>query len=415
VKLWIYIVRRLILIVPVLIGVATITFAITSALPTEARLASQFGYHPLPGGGNPYSPTISCESIGINQPGNCTNPTYQRDVNQLGLNKPIPVQWAIYVGNALTFNWGQTSPNSWATKEVPLPQTSTPVTEVLGWYLPYTLELAALSLIIILIIAIPLGNYSAVYRNRPIDQTTRIVSFSGYALPTFILGTLLLLAGTAILGGNIAICGGKSIPFLQVYGSWPGSVQPSGWACAPGLVNTPPSYINGQYYYTTPTGFPTLDSLIYGGATGLYLAGDSVARLILPAITIAYGTVAVILRYVRNSMLEVMNLDFVRTARSKGVSESDVIRRHAGRNSLNVTVTVIGLTFAFFIAGFPVIESVFHLYGVGLIFAYSVNYVGGLDFGLIFGTTLLFTFVVVIANLVVDVLYAYLDPRVRLG
>ncbi|MCI4318400.1 MAG: ABC transporter permease subunit, partial [Thermoplasmata archaeon] len=93
--------------------------------------------------------------------------------------------------------------------------------------------------------------------------------------------------------------------------------------------------------------------------------------------------------------------------------ESSVVRKHAGRNSLNVTVTVLGLTFAGFIGGFPIVELVFHLRGVGLLLAYSI--LPSYDFGLIFGTTLLFTIIVVIANIVVDILYAYLDPRVRLG
>jgi peptide/nickel transport system permease protein len=139
-------------------------------------------------------------------------------------------------------------------------------------------------------------------------------------------------------------------------------------------------------------------------------------RLVIPALVIAFGSIAILLRFVRNSMLEVMNLDFVRTARAEGVPEHTVIKRHAGRNSLNVTITVLGLTFAGFIGGFPVIEDVFHLNGVGLLLALSVETShGGIDFGLVFGATLLFTLIVVVANIIVDVLYAYLDPRVRLG
>ena len=133
-----------------------------------------------------------------------------------------------------------------------------------------------------------------------------------------------------------------------------------------------------------------------------------------PRLIIAFGTIAVLLRFVRNSMLEVMNLDFVRQQPArKGVSESTVIKRHAGRNSLNVTITVLGLTFAGFVGGFPVIESVFNLNGVGRVLAVSVEQ--PYDYGLIFGATLLFTFLVVSANIIVYVLYAYLDPRVRLG
>ena len=135
--------------------------------------------------------------------------------------------------------------------------------------------------------------------------------------------------------------------------------------------------------------------------------------MILPALVIAYGAIAGLLRFVRNSMLEVMNLDYVRTARAKGVPESTVVRRHAGRNSLNVTVTVLGLTFAFFVGGFPIIESVFSLWGVGRLLTYAIEI--PLDYGLVFGSTLLFTYLVVFANIIVDVTYAILDPRVRLG
>jgi len=161
---------------------------------------------------------------------------------------------------------------------------------------------------------------------------------------------------------------------------------------------------------STPTGFPTIDAALHGQ---WILAADTILRMVFPALIIAYGSIALLLRFVRNSMLEVMNLDFVRTARAKGVPEKIVVKRHAGRNSLNVTVTVLGLTFAFFIGGFPIIEEVFGLQGVGRALALSVQQ--PYDLGLIFGSTILFTFIVVFANIIVDVVYAFLDPRVRLG
>jgi ABC-type dipeptide/oligopeptide/nickel transport system permease component len=396
VKLWIYVVRRALLLIPVIIGVMTITFAITSAIPVQEKLTSLYGYSKLG-----YTPTVPCSEEGINQAGNCPNSAYVHGVAALGLNQPIYVQWGKYVVNSLTLNWGSTDPHSLASTEFGI-DSAVPVTTVLGWYLPYTLELAALSLTIILLVAIPLGNYSAVYRNRPLDQGARVMSFSGFALPGFLLGSLLLFLATFLLGGSTAsYCGHTADAFSQVYGSWPVSTCFSG--------DTYPSFI-GSHLQTSPTGFPTIDALLAGYP---WLAADSLARMILPALVVAYGSIAGILRFVRNSMLEVMNLDFVRTARSKGVPERSVISRHAGRNSLNVTVTVLGLTFAGFIGGFPVIESVFHLEGIGLLLAYSIQL--PYDYGLVFGTTLLFTIIVVIANIIVDVLYAFLDPRVRLG
>ncbi len=392
-RMWVYVVRRILLLIPVIIGVMTITFAIISALPIQDHLVSVYGASKVP-----YTPQVQCTVLGIQQQGQCRNPTYFTLVDRLGLDKPIYVQWLVYMENSLTLNWGTVNYHSNAAGYFSL-TTSIPVTTVLGWYLPYTLELAALSLLFILALAIPLGNYSAVYRNRPIDQAARVMSFSGFALPGFLLATLVLFAAVIISGGATATCGSQSTHYFDWYGSWPPFPT-----CA-----AQPSWI-GIYTQTSPTGFPTIDAVLHGN---WFLAGESLKRIILPALVIAYGSIAAILRFVRNSMLEVLNLDFVRTAREKGVPESRVVSHHAGRNSLNVTVTVLGLTFAGFIGGFPIIELVFNLRGVGLLLAKSIQQ--PYDFGLIFGTTLLFTIIVGVANIMVDILYAYLDPRVRLG
>ncbi|HXY46674.1 MAG TPA: ABC transporter permease [Thermoplasmata archaeon] len=407
-RMWIYVVRRIALLIPVLVGVMTITFALVSAIPTSERIAS---YYPANPRSNPSSPTIACPS---NPSLQCPNPAYKVAVHALKLDQPIPVQWGYYIYNALTFHWGFVSQTSTVGKGYGgLPALKgDAVTSVLAAFLPYTLELALLSLFFVLIISIPLGNLAAVNRNRPIDQGARVMSFSGYALPGFILGSLVLMAAALWLAGGKAtspICT-NSTAFLEFYGSWP---SPNCWMWGPGLTSYgyPTWLINT--YQSTPTGFPTIDALIHGDG---WLALDTLVRIVLPALVIAYGTIALLLRFVRNSMLEVMNLDYVRTARAKGLPESRVIKKHAGRNSLNVTITVLGLTFAFFLSGFPVIESVFNLYGVGRIFAFSLVQSGGtFDFGLIFGTTILFTYLVVAANIIVDILYAYLDPRVRLG
>ncbi len=412
-RMWVYVVRRAALVLPVVIGVMTVVFVLISALPVNDRVCS---FHRANGRTSPCTPEIQC-------PGDpsklCTNPVYVETVHQLGLDQPVFVQWADYMGNALTFQWGVVAQGS----ALGTGQTGSglpglagqSVATVVSEFLPYTIELALLSLLFVLIIAIPLGNLSAVYRNRPIDQASRVMSFSGFAIPSFLLGTLVIAVAAFALGGpatKSTLCGGTSTVFLDIFGSWP--TPP----CAPlyGTTNLSPTLFPNWLllgYISTPTGFPTIDAALHGNYA---LALDTVVRMLLPALVIAYGTVAVLLRFVRNSMLEVMNQDYIRTARAKGLAESKVIKKHAGRNSLNVTVTVLGLTFAAFITGFPVIEIVFILWGVGRLYAFAV--VGSAsqwDFAVLFGTTLLFTYLVVAANIIVDVLYAYLDPRVRLG
>ncbi len=384
-RMWVYLVRRLILVLPVLIGTMTITFVLVSGVPTPQRFLSYCGPPPRHGGA-------------------AATAEYQDHCAKiLGLNQPIYVQWGVYMFNTLTFQWGHAENDTAAVSALPFIQGQ-PVVTILGWLLPYTLELGTLALFLILVIALPLGRISAVHRNRPVDQAARVMSFSGYAIPSYLLGALGLIAAVLVLSNlHWYGCGG---PFTEVYGSWPPANCIAG--SVPSNLGYPPWLRFGVV--STPTGFPTIDAALHGQYA---VALDTVVRILIPAFVVAYGAIAVLLRFVRNSMLEVMNLDFVRTARAQGVPESTVMKRHAGRNSLNVTVTVLGLTFAGFIGGFPIVEEVFGLDGVGRILAVSV--LAPYDYGLIFGSTILFTWLVVIANIVVDVVYGWLDPRVRLG
>jgi ABC-type dipeptide/oligopeptide/nickel transport system permease component len=404
-QMWVYIVRRLMLLIPILIGVMTITFALVSAIPTQTRLVSYFGSPPphLVGG---YDPTVPCSAIHVNRTGECPNPIYVTLTHRIGLDQPIYIQWADYMYQTFTFHWGYVENDSSVGAEFPIAQHQ-PVITVLGWFLPYTTELAVISLAIILAISIPIGNIAAANRNRPVDQAARVFSFSGLAIPTYTFGAILIVLVIAVVGASTGYitktpwCPIGEGTFFELYGSWPQS------SC----------FFNSQFptwltygVISHPTGFPTVDAAVHGQWG---LAADTLIRLILPAILVSTGTVAFLLRFVRNSMLEVMNLDYVRTARANGISERVVLRRHAGRNSLNVTVTVLGLTLAGFLGGFPVVELIFHLNGVGLMLADSA--LPPYDYGMLFGSTILFTYLVVFANLIVDVIYAWLDPRVRLG
>ncbi len=398
-RLWIYIVRRLIMVIPVVVGVMTLTFLLVSAVPTSDRLASAFGVSPRLS----WNQYIPCSRINPDENGTCINPAWVRGTHELGLDKPIPYQWAIYMSNSLTGKWGYVGNDSGVATTVSIARGQ-PVLTVLGWFLPYTLELAALALTMTLFMAVPIGNIAAVNRNRPVDQASRILSFSGYAIPDFMLGSLMLMMFVLVIGGpnvHSPFCHGQSA-YTDFTGSWP---PPQ---CFPNGVY-PSWLVMGQI--SSPTGFPTVDALIHGQ---WWLALDTIIRIMIPAFVIAYGTAADLLRFVRNSMLEVLNLDFIRSARAKGLPERTVIKKHAGRNSLNVTITVLGLVFVGFLGGFPIIEYLFDLNGVGIMLAYSVTQTP-YDYGIIFGSTVLFTLLIVTANLIVDVLYAYLDPRVRLG
>ncbi len=407
-KMWAYIVRRLLLMVVIIIGVMTVTFALVSAVPIQDRLASYLGPPPkgTPGGYSPYL-TPGEGVCPANATSNCPNPFYQYAINRLGLGGPVYLQWGIWMYDSFTLKWGYVANHSEAAAAFP-PADGKPVLTVLGWFLPYSLELGVVALLV-LFASIPLGMYAAQMRNRPADQGIRVLSFSGLAFPDFLLGTILLLAVLLLFGAanhwQSYGCPGYGTLF-DVYGSWP----PPG--CFPDAVATNsgyPAWLIGGYL-STPTGFPTIDAAIHGDYV---LALDTIFRMLLPAIIVVYDSIGFLLRFVRNSMLEVMNLDFVRTARANGLPEQVVLKRHAGRNSWNVTLTVLGLTIAGFWAGFPVIESIFGLHGVGYILAVSVAQ--PIDYGLTFGSTILFTIIIVLANLVVDIMYAYLDPRVRLG
>ncbi|MDE1820265.1 MAG: ABC transporter permease [Euryarchaeota archaeon] len=426
-KLWVFLLRRLLLMIPVLIGVVTITFIIISAVPVSQRIAACI---PPPRGGYP-------------PPG---TPQYANELRICGLDQTPPVQYGRYLYHTFTGQWGYVSNDSGMVQASNSPvkpcfsmnisqqQGGCTVMTLVSNWLPYTIELAAISLVLILAIAIPLGNKSAVHRNRPLDQGTRVFSFSGFALPSFLLGALIILVLYSALTvsnpydqNNAFAC--ENSAYEQIVGSWPPALSQCYYQhFSNGTSNLMPPgqpHFTNPLWGTQPTGLPTLDGVIFaashapapGMPGGKYyywdLVGDHFLRLLIPALTIAYGSVATLLRFVRNSMLEVMNLDFIRTARAKGVPERQVVKHHAGRNSLNVTVTILGLTFAAFLGGFAVTETLFGLFGVGSMFAYSV--LPPPDISTIFASTVLFTIIIVVANVIVDVVYGILDPRVRLG
>ncbi|MGE0714445.1 MAG: ABC transporter permease [Alphaproteobacteria bacterium] len=230
--------------------------------------------------------------------------------------------------------------------------TDRPVVEEIALRLELSLQVAIMATIVAVLIAIPLGTLAALFRDTWIDYVVRIVSVGGLAVPSFWFGMLMMLA------------------LLQVFG----------WL--PPITFTP--------IYVDPWA--------------------NLTQLVWPALAVGYRYSAVVARMIRSSLLEVLNEDYIRTARAKGVFEKLVVSRHALRNALLPTITVIGLEFAFLIGGLVVTEQVFNLNGIGKLFVQSVS---RNDFTLIQGMVMMIALFYVLVNLAVDLLYAALDPRIR--
>lgn len=232
--------------------------------------------------------------------------------------------------------------------------TDRPVVEEISLRLELTLQVALMATVIAIFIAIPLGTLSALFKDTWIDYTIRIVTIAGLAVPSFWLGMIIILG------------------LLYLF-NW-----------LPPITYTP--------FYVDPVA--------------------NISQLIWPALAVGYRYSAVVARMVRSSIVEVMKEDYIRTARAKGVYEKLVVSRHAMRNAMLPAITVIGLEFAFLIGGLVVTEQVFNLNGLGRLFVQAIS---RNDFTLIQSIVMLIAVVFIVTNLVVDLLYAWLDPRIRYG
>jgi peptide/nickel transport system permease protein len=251
--------------------------------------------------------------------------------------------------------------------------TKRPVFESLMERFPATLELTFASLVFAFAGAIPLGVISAVKRNTAIDQVVRVLSVGGLSMPVFWSGLMLLW-----------------LLYLKL-----------GWLPGAGRLGTytqAPSTITGMY---------TLDSLLQGNWPVLK---ESLLYLLLPAFVLGYAYMATLARLVRSSMLEVLGQDYIRTARSKGLAEQIVVVRHALRNALIPVTTLAGLSFAALLGGAVLTETIFSWPGVG---KYVVDAALYLDYPVIMGFTLLIAVVYMAVNLIVDLLYSWLNPQIQ--
>ena len=291
----------------------------------------------------------------------------QEMVEALGLDDPPWVQYGRWMNELLHGNFG------WSES------ARRPVLVAIRQLLPASAELTLFAAFPVIFLGIWLGKISAVHQDKLIDHATRVTAIVGWSFPTFVFGILMLLVFYGIL---------KWFP--------------------PGRLSIDASRIVYSDTFTVYTGMHTIDAVLNGN---LAVLGDALRHLVMPVITLAYISWAMILRLMRSSMLETLRQDYIVTARSKGLRERVVINKHGQRNALLPVTTVAGLMVANLLNGVVVTETVFNFRGLGQFAASSAVQ---LDMPSILGFSLFNGVLLVLTNLVVDVLYASFDPRVRL-
>ena len=318
-----YTIKRVLLMIPTLIGAAILVFALLRLIPGDVcmlRLA----------GDGAFVDQAAIDQCRINT----------------GIADPFFVQFLRFLAGLFTFDFGT---SMW---------TGQPVTHEIGLRFQLSLQIAVMATIVSIVISIPLGTISAIKQNTWIDYVVRSFSIAGIAIPSFWLGILIIL-------GLL--------------------ISTQAWF---GIAWMPP--INYVSPFEDPIG--------------------NIAQLIWPALATGYRYSAVATRMTRSALLEVLREDYVRTARAKGLLEKVIINRHALKNAMLPVVTVIGIEFAFLMGGLVVTEQVFNLNGLGKLFVESVT---NQDYTMTQSLVMLVVLIFVITNFIVDLFYAWLDPRIR--
>jgi ABC-type dipeptide/oligopeptide/nickel transport system permease component len=292
----------------------------------------------------------------------------ERLIAKYHLDEPFPLGYINWLGRMAHFDLG------WSQS------ANQPVIDAIKQRFPATLELVLYSIIPVILIGIWLGVISAVHHNDMLDQAIRVTAIIGWSLPTFIFGLFVLFIFYGILG-------------------WFPPGRLSAWA--QDIIYTG--------HFTSYTHLITVDALLNGNIP-IFL--DALRHLIAPIITLSYISWAFLLRITRSSMLDTLRKDYIRTARAKGVDEHTVIHLHAKRNALIPVITIAGMMIIGMMGGVMITETVFTFPGLGFWAAQSAQQ---LDYGTVISFALLFSTIMVIGNLVVDLSYALIDPRVRLG
>ncbi len=288
-------------------------------------------------------------------------------IERFGLDDPPWVQFARWFNNVLhgDLGWSETAKR--------------PVSDAFKRFLPQSVELALWSAIPIIFGGIWLGQLSAVKQNKPVDHVTRVFAIVGWSLPTFVAGLLALFVFYGIL---------RWFP--------------------PGRLGLEASRIVNSDQFHLYTGIITLDAILNWN---WFVFADALRHLVLPVIVLSYVSWAMLLRVTRSSMLETLRQEYVMTARAKGLPERVVINRHARRNALIPVATIAGLTVASLFNGLVITEYIFDLHGLGRWAAMAAQQ---FDLPALLGYLLYNGFLIVMANLIVDIMYAFIDPRVRL-
>ncbi|MDF2097334.1 ABC transporter permease [Aquibaculum arenosum] len=312
-----YLLKRLLLMIPTLLGVALLVFFMLRVLP-----------------GDIVEIKLSADGAVVSQQ------ALEAERARLGLDKPLAAQLGDWLVGLTTGDLGR---SMW---------TNRPVYDEIATRLPLTFQVALMATVIAVFVALPMGTLSALYRGSWLDYTLRIVTMAGLAVPSFWLGMLVIM-------------------MLLLWFDW---LPPLGY----------------KPFWEDPIA--------------------NISLLIWPALVIGIRYSAVVARMMRSSIIEVMQEDYIRTARAKGLFERVVVARHAMRNAMLPTITVVGLEFAFLLGGLVVTEQVFNLNGIGRLF---VQAAANNDFTLIQGIVMLIALIFVMINLLIDVLYALLDPRIR--
>ena len=349
-----YIIRRLILIIPVIIGISIVTFGMLRLIPGDPAQV-MLGEH-------------------------ATDEAMEALREQMGLNEPLVIQYVHYMGDLLRGDLGRSI------------QTNRPVLEEIATRFPATFELALGAMAFATFFGVLFGIIAAYRHNSVVDMGIMLIALIGVSMPIFWLGLIFMYVFGFKLqwlppSGRLTV----GIELLTMPQAWGMGETEGGWSA----------------FLDFMSGFYVLDALLTANWTALW---DVVKHLIMPSVALGSIPMAIIARMTRSSLLEVLSEDYIRTARAKGLKERAVLAAHAMRNALLPIITVVGLQMGFLLGGAILTETIFSWPGLGRL---VVNRILSRDYPAVQGSVIVIAMVFVLVNLVVDISYAYLDPRIR--